>query len=303
MDNRMEKVEQIQMKDVSIIIPAYNEEGGIRSTLEELKADEQLKDCEIIVIDDGSKDKTYEEAASVTGVRVLRHRVNRGYGTAIATGSRACTGKIIAWYDADGQHRPEDLVKVLRKMMDEDLDYCIGVRGKDSFVDKSRVLGKSVLKTFVNWMAKEPMGDFNSGMRAFKRDVFMRYVSLLPKRFGASTVTTFIMQERYYIGAEVPIVVRQRVGKSTVKQVRDGLRTISLIMNIILLFRPMEVFGTAGIFTILLGSVYGIVRAVLGGRGIPTLAAIVILFGIQILFFGVFSSQISQLRIERFDDK
>lgn len=299
----MEKVEQLQMKDVSIIIPAYNEEGGIRATLEELKADEVLRDCEIIVIDDGSKDRTYEEASSVEGVRVLRHRVNRGYGTAIATGSRAAKGKIFAWYDADGQHRPEDMVKVLNTLIQDDLDYCIGVRGKDSFVDKSRVLGKSVLKTFVNWMAREPMGDFNSGMRAFKRDVFMRYISLLPKRFGASTVTTFIMQERFYVGAEVPIVVRERVGKSTVKQVRDGLRTISLIMNIILLFRPMEVFGTVGILTILLGSVYGIVRAVLGGRGVPTLAAIVILFGIQILFFGVFSSQISQLRIERFDDK
>ena len=74
-------------------------------------------------------------------------------------------------------------------------------------------------------------------------------------------------------------------------------------MNIILLFRPMEVFGTAGILTMLVGSAYGIVRALLGGRGVPTLAAIVILFGIQILFFGVFSSQISQMRIERFDDK
>ena len=299
----MEKETCLQMKDVTIIIPAYNEEGGIRATLEELKQNEYLRDCEIIVVDDGSKDRTYEEAGSVEGVRVLRHKVNRGYGTAIATGSRASKGKILAWYDADGQHRPSDLVRVLEKIIEEDLDYCIGVRGKDSFVDKSRVLGKSILKTFVNWMAREPMGDFNSGMRAFKREVFMRYISLLPKRFGASTVTTFIMQERFYAGAEIPIVVRQRVGKSTVKQVRDGLRTISLIMNIILLFRPMEVFGTAGILTMLVGSAYGIVRALLGGRGVPTLAAIVILFGIQILFFGVFSSQISQMRIERFDDK
>ena len=187
--------------------------------------------------------------------------------------------------------------------MDDDLDYVIGVRGKDSFVDKSRVLGKSVLKSFVNMMAKEPMGDFNSGLRAFKREVFMRYISLLPNRFGASTVTTFIMQERYYAGAEVPIVVRERIGKSTVKQVRDGMRTISLIMNIIILFRPKEVFGGMGIFAILVGSIYGIYRAIVQGMGVPTLAAIVILFGIQILFFGIFSAQISQLRIERFDDK
>lgn len=299
----MELENKLQMKDVSLIIPAYNEEGGIRKTLEELKANEILKDCEIIVVDDGSKDRTFEEASSVPGVRVIKHKVNRGYGTGIATGSRASTGRIIAWYDADGQHRPEDLIKVLNKLIDDDLDYCIGVRGKDSFVDKSRVLGKSILKKFVNLLAKEPMGDFNSGLRAFKREVFMRYISLLPDRFGASTVTTFIMQERYYAGAEVPIVVRERIGKSTVKQFRDGMRTISLIMNIIILFRPREVFGSMGIFAILIGTVYGIYKAILEGMGIPTLAAIVILFGIQILFFGIFSAQISQLRIERFDDK
>lgn len=295
--------ERMSHKDVSIIIPAYNEEGGIEGTLRELLANEQLKECEIIVIDDGSKDKTYEKASGVEGIIVCRHPFNKGYGSAVATGARISNGKIIAWYDADGQHRPEDMVRVLDKLLEEDFDYCIGVRSKDSFEDKSRAVGKRVLKIIVNLLAKEPMGDFNSGLRAFKREIFMRYLSLLPKRFGASTVTTFIMQEQRYNGVEVPILVRERIGKSTVRQVRDGLQTLSLIMNIITLFRPKEVFGSIGIVTVLIGSIYGIIVALTEGLGVPILSAVIIIFGLQILLFGVLSAQISQLRTERFEDK
>lgn len=234
-------------------------------------------------------------------ISVVRHKVNKGYGSAIVTGIREATREIVAWYDADGQHRPEDLSKVVRRLVEEDLDYCVGVRGKDSYVDKSRVIGKKILKMLVNLLAKEPMGDFNSGMRAFKRDVIYKYITFFPKRFGASTVTTFLMSENRYKGGEVPIIVRQRVGKSTVNQIKDGLRTISLILSIIIMFRPMEIFGSIGIATIIGGSIYGIVVAIVQGMGVPTLAAIIIVFGIQIFFFGILSAQISQLRIERLE--
>lgn len=95
--------------------------------------------------------------------------------------------------------------------------------------------------------------------------------------------------------------MRKRVGKSSVKQFRDGILTISLIFNIIILFRPKEIFGSLGILTILLGTIYGIVCAVVDGLGVPVLSAIVIGLGIQILFLGILSSQISQLRLEHYD--
>ncbi len=130
----------------------------------------------------------------------------------------------------------------------------------------------------------------------------LKYLNLLPKRFGASTVTTFIMQEVNYVGGDIPICVRKRVGKSSVRQLRDGMMTISLIFNIIILFRPKEIFGSLGIVLILLGAVYGIACAILEGLGVPVLAAIVIVLGIQILFLGILSSQISQLRLEHYND-
>lgn len=292
------------MIKVSVIIPAYNEAMGIKDTLVELE--EFLdEDFEILVIEDGGEDNTYEIVDELTkeysNIRCIRHRRNKGYGSAIVTGCRHATGNIIAWYDADGQHRPEDLLAIISKMEKEDLDYCIGIRTKDSYQDKSRIIGKSILKRVVNFLAKEPMADFNSGMRAFRKEVLIKYINLLPRRFGASTVTSFIMQEENYVGGEVPIHVRKRVGKSSVKQFRDGILTISLIFNIIILFRPKEIFGSLGILTILLGAIYGIVCAVVDGLGVPVLSAIVIGLGIQILFLGILSSQISQLRLEHYD--
>ena len=125
----------------------------------------------------------------------------------------------------------------------------------------------------------------------------------MPKRFGASTVTTFIMQEVEYNGGGIEILVRERIGKSTVRPIKDGIRTLNLIMNIIVLFRPKEVFGTIGILAIVVGVLYGIIRAVTDGLGIPVLSAIICVFGVQTFFFGIISSQISQLRLEYFYEK
>lgn len=295
---------------ISIIIPAYNEENGIGSTLTELISYMNAKkyDYEVIVVDDGSKDNTYHVVSEIKEefpdiVKLEQHARNKGYGSAIKTAVRVAEGEYIAWYDADRQHRPEDLDKLIQHTLQEQLDYCIGNRSKDSYEDKNRKFGKKVLKIVVNLLAKEEMQDFNSGMRIFKKDIIKRYVNLLPKRFGASTVTSFLMQELEYRGGSVPIMTRQRVGKSSVRQIRDGLRTIALIMEIILLFRPMQVFGRVGIIALLLGSIYSLKEAFIKHQGFPVLGAIIIIFGIQVLIFGVMTAQISRLRLEFLEER
>lgn len=289
-------------KKISIIIPAYNESAGIAATLEELIANIDMEETEIIVIDDGSTDNTAEIVHGYPEVRLIGHTVNKGYGTAIKTGVRNANGEIVVWYDSDGQHRPEDLKKVVDEVVDKDLDYCIGVRGKDSYVDKTRVFGKFILRVFLRVFTHQPISDFNSGLRAFKRSVLMQYLSFLPKRFGASTVTTLLMQEEDYIGTEVPIIVRKRMGKSSVRQIRDGFRTLALILNIILLFHPMRVFGGLGTIMILAGAVYGGVCAIMWNAGLPVFAAVMILFGVQLFCFGLLSHQISCMRKARLEN-
>lgn len=289
-------------KKVSVIIPAYNESTGIEETLKELITYVDMEETEIIVIDDGSTDNTADIVRSFPEVKLICHSTNKGYGTAIKTGARAAKGDVIAWYDSDGQHRPEDLKKVVDEIIEKDLDYCIGIRGADSYVDKSRVFGKWVLRFFLRIVTCQKVTDFNSGLRAFKRGILLKYLSFLPKRFGASTVTTLLMQEEDYNGSEIPIIVRKRVGKSSVKQVRDGFRTIMLIMNIILLFHPMRVFGSCGAVMILAGLLYGGICAVKWQAGLPVFAAVLIIFGFQLFCFGLLSHQISRMRKDKFED-
>ena len=124
----MSEEEVISM--VSVIIPAYNEAQAIGDTLRELS--EKLSICgfeyEVLVINDGSSDDTESIVRKMENehIRCISHRVNRGYGSAIVTGVKNARGGLIIWYDADGQHRPEDLIRVVNKMKEENLDYCIG---------------------------------------------------------------------------------------------------------------------------------------------------------------------------------
>ena len=287
--------------EISVIIPAYNEEKAIRNTLLELCSAKELEDAEIIVINDGSSDETSKIVAEFPRVILLEHRVNKGYGSSISSGVRIATKPNILWFDADGQHRVEDLVKVARCMVDKNLDYCIGIRDSTSYQESSRKMGKLVLKWAARFTAGQPVRDYNSGLRGFRREVLQRYLHLLPKRFGASTLTTILMLERGYTGEEVEISVRKRIGMSSVKQFRDGVQTLYLLLRLFLLFKPMQFFGSIGVIMILSGLVYGIFRAMREHLGIPVLALLVIIFGIQSLFFGLLSDQISAIRRERFE--
>ncbi|GFI04090.1 MAG: glycosyltransferase family 2 protein [Lachnospiraceae bacterium] len=283
---------------VSIIIPAYNEAEAIEMVLKELlletaKWEEEM--VEIVVVNDGSSDETAKIVDNIEGVRLINHRRNKGYGAALKTGIKEAHGDIIAWYDADGQHRPEDLRKVISKMKAENLDYCIGIRDKDSYEEKSRRLGKKILKCILNLIIREELKDFNSGMRGFRKEVILPYLPLLPNTFGASTVTTLLMLEQEYNGGEVSITALKRKGKSSVKQIRDGFRTIVLILQVILLFQPMRILGKAGIIMCVAGGIYGIFRALQWSNGIPILASILVIFGFQLICFGVLSDQISKI--------
>jgi len=289
-------------EEVTVIVPAYNEGNSIKQTLEEVRAYESLSGVELIVVDDGSIDDTFEQASAVADVKVLKHPNNKGYGNAIATGTRHVTTQYIAWYDADAQHRPEDLARIIHEIKNKNLDYCIGVRGRDSHVEKSRVAGKFLLGLILSLILTEKI-DYNSGLRIFKSDILNSFLSSLPKRFGASTVSTLIMQESNFAGGTVPIVVRQRIGKSSVRQVRDGVYTILLAFNVILMFRPLQVFGAVGITSMLFGTVYGLYIALTQEHGIPILAAVLIFFGLQLFVFGIIAHLIAQVRRDLLEKK
>lgn len=288
-------------QQISIIIPAYNEEKAIRPTLATLVEEPKLAQAEIIVVNDGSHDKTAEVVGEFSRVQLYQHHTNLGYGAAIATGIHRATRPYVIWFDSDGQHRVEDLLNIAAVLINQQLEYCIGVRHDDSYQVANRRLGKAILRIAIRLAAGQTIEDFNSGLRGFKRNVILRYLHLLPKGFSASTTTTLLMLERNHLGCNIPILVQRRIGQSSVKQLRDGLRTLMVVFRVFLLFKPLLFFGSISVILILFGVVYGFTLAFTAGRGFPVLGALSIILGLQSLFFGVLSDQISLLRRERFE--
>lgn len=293
---------KVNLNNLTIIIPAYNEEEAIGQTLEDLSKVSAIKDAQVIVIDDGSIDNTSKIAKVFPFVQVISHRYNIGYGGAIKTGVRATQRKYVCWYDADGQHRPEDLVKLVRRVQKVDADWGLGVRSADSHMSTNRKPGRFLLRLAVQLVAKKPIPDFNTGLRVFRTDCLRRYLHLLPDGFSASTTTSLLMTERGYRGANVKIRTRKRVGKSHVRQVADGLMILTLILRILLLFRALLFFFGIGAMLVLAGIAYSLYMISVNNKGIPIGGLFLMMTGVLTILMGLIADQLSLIRRERFEE-
>ncbi len=176
--------------NLSIIIPVYNEEKILGEVLDNVKKLIALKnyEAEIIVVDDGSKDKT-SEIAGLKGVHVLRHEKNRGYGAALKTGIQASENEIIAILDGDGSY-PVDEVSVLLKDIDK-YEMVVGARIKPGVkMPFLRKIAKYFLTKLAEHLVMEEIPDINSGLRVFKRSMYKKYTHLLPDGFSFTLTIT-----------------------------------------------------------------------------------------------------------------
>lgn len=285
---------------LTVIVPAFNEEGAIISTLEELRL--HFPGAEILVVDDGSTDQTARSAEAVPGVRVLRHDVNRGYGAAIKTGIRHATHELVAWYDADGQHSPKNLELLLERLVTKDLHAAIGARIRGSAIEGRRVVGKAILRFFVQFVAGRRLADVNCGLRVVRRYVLRRYSHLLPDGFSASITSMLLMLKAGYRVEFVPIVTRPRTGTSTVRTLRDGVLAIQTSLRILVLFQAFHAFSAVAVMLFIVGSTYGTAMALTFGLGFPTLASVLVLSGVIMFFMGLLTDQVVALRMERLEE-
>jgi glycosyltransferase involved in cell wall biosynthesis len=238
---------------VSIVIPAYNEEAAIGTVLgeiEEAMADSPLR-WEIIVVDDGSTDQT-AGAAQSAAARLLRHERNRGYGAALKTGIRHARYDTIVITDADGTYPNERIPELLSHL--GEYDMVVGARtGADVRVPLLRRPAKWALNQLANYLAGMTIPDLNSGLRAMKRDVLLKFFNMLPAGFSFTTTITLAMLTNNYNVKYVPIDYRHRLGQSKIRPIKDTLNFVMLIVRVILLFAPLRVLGSLGMALLLVG--------------------------------------------------
>ncbi len=288
---------------ISIIIPAYNVEGSIGATLNGLR-DWQGR-AEIIVVDDGSSDCT-GDIARQAGMRVIRHQHNKGYGAALKTGIRAASGEIIVMMDADGEHNAAQLGCLLDAFGDNDM--VVGARGRGSNAPLIRRPGKWILGKVANYLAQTQIPDLNSGFRAFRKEVALRFLHILPNGFSFTTTLTLALFKEGYNTAYVPITTAPRVGTSTVNPIRDGINTLMLIIRIIALFDPVKVFLPTSAVMFLIGLVYWIASGIFRYSAhiepafhIPQGAMMMIVSAVIVFMFGILADQVSAIRREKYE--
>jgi glycosyltransferase involved in cell wall biosynthesis len=277
---------------LTIVIPAYNEEKAICKVVERTRAMKPL--AEIVVVDDGSTDRTSEEAQK-GGARVVRHPYNKGNGAAVKTGIRAARGEYVLLLDADGQHPPEDINRLLQYMGEYDLVVGARTAGQAGW---HRGIANSVYNNLASYLVESKIPDLTSGFRCFKRDKVLEFIHLLPNGYSYPTTTTMCFIKSGYNVQFVPIVAHKRVGKSKLKIWRDGVKFFTIIFKIITLFNPIKIFLPIALVPFFVGLFYGLANVILKGN-IPNGSVLLLSMSVIIFLMGLISEQIASLRFER----
>lgn len=236
----------LSRQGITIVVPAYNEEQGILGVLERLSALDVGVPKEILVVEDGSSDRTAEvlalNQARFPALRVIRHPGNRGYGAALKTGFAAARHEVVVITDADGTY-PEDRIPDLLACIDRGAEMAVGARrGEDVNIPLVRRPAKAALRLLASYLAETPIPDLNSGLRAFRRELVLRYRPILPEGFSFTTTITLAALTNDHRVDYVDVNYAARSGSSKIKPIRDTLRFTALIIRTVMYFNPLKVF-------------------------------------------------------------
>lgn len=284
------------MTTLSIVIPAYNEEQGISQIIDRIFSVRDrlmsigLSDMELLVVDDGSRDKTREIASSkekdLPGLHVISHPKNKGYGAALKTGFSHAHGDLLCFMDADGTYPPESLPQLCQMAMDG-TDLVIGSRmaGAESQMPPMRRIGNFFFANLLSMIGCEKVTDSASGMRVFRRDVLDRMYPLPDGLNFTPVMSTRAMHEGLGI-AEVPIPYSERIGRSKLSVVHDGLTFLQSIVWTALGYNPVRIFGFIGLGGVGLAMLIGLGLMIARLSGITQLNA----WGVFALFVAMVSA-------------
>ncbi len=252
-------------------------------------------------MNDGSIDNT-AEICNQNHVRVVSHVYSMGNGAAIKTGARNASGDILVFMDADGQHDPADINRLIEKL-DAGFDMAVGARQTDTHASLARRMGNSIYNRLASWMTSYPIEDLTSGFRAARARHFKRFLYLLPNKFSYPTTITMAFFRAGLPVAYVPIqaINRQGNSKSHIRLFHDGLRFFIIILKIGALFSPMRFFLPISALLFLAGISYYGYTYINWGR-LTNMSTILILSSLFTFLIGIVSEQISALHYKDIEE-
>jgi glycosyltransferase involved in cell wall biosynthesis len=278
----------------SIVIPAYNEAKILDTVLNGIKKiiAQEKHDAEIIVVDDGSRDRTAEVAAS-GGAIVLRHEKRRGYGAALKTGIAASKNEIIAILDGDGSYPAEEIPVLLGDI--DKYDMVIGARVKKGVkMPFLRRIPKFILARLAEYLVMEDIPDINSGLRVFKKSVYKKYVNILPDEFSFTLTITLAFINNNEKIKFLPIGYHKRKGISKIRPIHDTANFLFLIIRTVLYFNPLRVFLPLAATFVFIAAAVAFHSIFIAGRFLDVTTTLLVTFGIQIIVLGLIADLINR---------
>jgi len=280
----------------SVIVPALNEEATIAKSLSDLKeylSSKFFGRYEIIVINDGSTDRTGAILKETDDIKVIDHPYNKGYGASIKTGVSASQFDWILTFDSDGQHYKEDIEKLLEAKNGFDMVVGSRVGYQGPLI---RQPGKKILHWIAEYLVERKIDDLNSGLRLIKKELFLKYQHLLPNGFSWTTTITLAFFKEGLNVRYKPIEIKKRQGgKSTVK-ISDSTKLLMLILRIIMLFSPLRIFLPGSMIIFLFAVAFAVYD--LTNLNISDTTILLFISSLLIFFFGLLADQIAAMRRE-----
>ncbi len=284
--------------DLTIIIPAYNEEESLALLMPELLDFCEENNLKLIVVNDGSADGTADvlkKFTDIPGFSYYNHKLNRGYGGAIKTGIRKAETKYVITIDADGQHDLNDVLSLSNSIHNSEADMIVGRRVGEHVSSIYRGIGKWMIRLFAKILLPIHIHDINSGMKIYDTELAKRYIQLCPDHMAYSDIIAMVFISQHHLVLEQPINIKPRTAGTSTISTLTAIETVRDILNIVMLFNPMRVFLPIASAFFLASLVWGI-PIVLRGRGVSTGAMLSMTTGLLFFFLGLIAEQLSQLR-------
>jgi polyisoprenyl-phosphate glycosyltransferase len=251
MSQNSEEGEQL---DISVVLAVYNEQGHLRQEFDRIRdaLEASAYSYEVIAVDDGSTDGSADELRQIAGIRVIHFAKNRGSGAARKAGTRAARGRVVVWSDADMTYPNDEIPRLVKEL--EGHDQVVGARTSEQGTAKAlRVPAKWFIRKLAGYLIQQAIPDLNSGLRAFRRDVALQYLHLLPQGFSCVSTLTLAFLANGYSIKYVPIEYRERAGRSKFHWWADTKRYLTQVVRMILSWNPLRVFIPVGVFLTLVG--------------------------------------------------